>query len=235
MPLITAEQNYTNLIVNGDVGAYKTLNADGSANIYRDTRDTERLQQIIDDSFVSANSSYFTYTARGDYGYPAVPSNTRVSSFYNNIKSRNIPEDWFDNNMQIGDLDTDIAPSGYTYMEEYLNTIDNGFVNNIPVITRTDSNPTTIEIGGVYTPPTGTWTDVEDGSGVATLGGDVVDVNTAGVYNVTLFHTDTDMNTGTLVIPITIVDPNEGNQYFTLTDRQIKDSQIAKKQLIKTL
>lgn len=77
---------------------------------------------------------------------------------------------------------------------------------------------------------TGTWTDVEDGSGNATLGGDTVDVNTAGVYNVILSHTDTDGNTGTLTIPITIVDnPN------TLYNLSATDRLKGKRQLIKLI
>ena len=98
-----------------------------------------------------------------------------------------------------GDFDSD----GYTDLEEFLNLVD-GSVINIPQITRTDNNPTSIVQGGTYIPPTGTWTDVEDGSGVATVSGDTVDVNTVGTYNVTLSHTDTDGNTGSLTIPYII-------------------------------
>ncbi len=75
---------------------------------------------------------------------------------------------------------------------------------NSPIITRTDSNSTTITQGGTYTAPTGTWTDVEDGSGTASVGGDSVDVNTLGDYNVTLYHTDTDTNTGSITVVYTI-------------------------------
>lgn len=52
---------------------------------------------------------------------------------------------------------------------------------------------TTITQFGTYTPPTYSWTDIEDGTGTtgAVIGGDVVDTSTPGVYNVSYALTDT--------------------------------------------
>jgi hypothetical protein len=128
----TADQAYTDLVINKDVGAYKTLNADGSINTYYDTSDASHLAMIKDDTY----SGSF-YDSKSTVAYPTIPNNTRPESYYNNSKSADIPEDWFDANMTQGDLSTDLAPSGYTWVEEFINSVDGEVVsgntsNNIP-------------------------------------------------------------------------------------------------------
>ena len=200
----TANEAYTDLIINGNVGAYKYLNADGSVSVYRDTRDTTLLAEAQNDTY---NEAF--YADRFPVTHPTISTNTRPVGYYNT--NAHIPEVWGQANIPgfSATSHNELAPSGYTWVEEFYNQVDVESTVNIPVITRTDSNPTSIEQGGVYTPPTGTWTDVEDGSGIATVGGDTVDVNTPGVYNVTLEHTDTDGNRGFLTIAITITETQQ--------------------------
>ncbi|MBC3846230.1 Ig-like domain-containing protein [Winogradskyella echinorum] len=188
------------------VGACHYIDNNGNIQFYRDAIDTELILRA------STNSTQINigdYLARAEALLPGgsnpIPSETRPDNFYQS--NPHIPEAWLISKGLTGTptIHNEIAPSGYTWLEEYINQIDNIVIGtNIPQITRTDTNPTTIEVGGVYNAITGTWTDVEDGSGIATVSGDVVDVNTIGTYNVTLEHTDTDGNRGFLNVPINV-------------------------------
>ena len=91
--------------------------------------------------------------------------------------------------------------------------------STIPTITRTDANATTYTVGDSFLGVTGTYSD-DDGTGVASVNLGNLDMNVAGVYNVTLFHTDTDNNTGSLIVPITVL-ADTGNLIFDLTPEQI--------------
>ncbi|WP_405571287.1 Ig-like domain-containing protein [Winogradskyella sp. Asnod2-B02-A] len=192
----TGQQAYLEVLA--DVGANKTLNANGSASFYQDNKDASDILMIQNDTY----SGSF-YDSVQSIPHPVVPENTRPQDFY--VSSLHIPESWFLANVPNGEDYNDVAPSGYTWIEEYHNQVDGEIIPvNRPVITRTDTNPTTIEVGGTYIPPTGTYTDVEDGNGNATLTGDV-DVNTIGSYIITLEHTDSDNNRGFLNIVINII------------------------------
>ncbi len=68
-----------------------------------------------------------------------------------------------------------------------------------PIITLNGSTPVNITQGGTYTELGASWTDAEDGSGSATVGGDTVDTNVIGTYTVTYNHTDIDGNAATQV------------------------------------
>ncbi|EDP69711.1 CHU large protein; uncharacterized [Flavobacteriales bacterium ALC-1] len=189
------------------VGACHYIDNNGNIQFYRDAIDTELILRA------TTNSTQINpgdYLARAEALLPGgsnpMPSETRPNDFYQS--NPHIPEAWLITKGLIGTptIHNDIAPSGYTWLEEYINQIDNTVIGtNIPQIARTDSNPTIIEVGGVYNALSGAWTDVEDGSGTATVGGDIVDVNTIGTYNVTLEHTDTDGNRGFLSVPVNIV------------------------------
>lgn len=70
-----------------------------------------------------------------------------------------------------------------------------------PVITVPGPNPLNLAIGDTYTEPTATWVDNVDGSGnVTNIGGDTVDTNTVGIYNVTYDYTDNQGNAATQVV-----------------------------------
>ena len=72
---------------------------------------------IINDSY----SGSF-YDSRNTIPYPTVSENSRPVNFY--ISNAHIPEVWFNANVPSGEDHNDIAPSGYTWIEEYLNEVD---------------------------------------------------------------------------------------------------------------
>ena len=116
----TANQAYLDVL--NDVGANKTLNANGTINEYLDIKDANDIAMIQDDTFVSYSSSNFTYFPRSEIPYPTIPENTRPSDFY--VSNPHIPNVWFQANVPEGQDHNDIAPSGYTWLEEYLNGVD---------------------------------------------------------------------------------------------------------------
>jgi len=62
----------------------------------------------------------------------------------------------------------------------------------------------TVPFGGTYTPAVATVTDNKDTGLTATIGGDTVDVNTAGDYNVTYTATDAAGNVGAASTVVTV-------------------------------
>ncbi|HNU58814.1 MAG TPA: Ig-like domain-containing protein, partial [Aquaticitalea sp.] len=105
-----------------DVGANKYLNADGTYGVYQDTKDAGDITMIQNDGFVSYSSNDFTYTPINLVPYPVLPQNTRPSNFY--VSNPHIPEVWFQANVPSGQNHNSFAPSGYTWLEEYLNGVD---------------------------------------------------------------------------------------------------------------
>ncbi|HLT32503.1 MAG TPA: Ig-like domain-containing protein, partial [Aquaticitalea sp.] len=100
-----------------NVGAIHYLNADGSVGTYRDNLQITYLGYLENDGNVAMLDVV-------DYGTQAtgVPSNSRPDGFYNS--NPHIPETWFLANVPEGEDHNDIAPSGYTWLEEYLNGVD---------------------------------------------------------------------------------------------------------------
>ena len=199
----TANETYTNLVVNGDVGAYRTLNADGTINIYRDTNDVNSLDQIINDSFVP-RPAYITAgnfsPDRSSIPYAVIPENTRSGNFY--ISNPHIPEVWFQTNVPAGQDHNDIAPSGYTWLEEYLNQVD--YVNSIPEINVTGVEvtpqagqiqiPETIDLDVIFTPSdatnqTGIWTSSDESIATVDENG-IVNPVSEGVVTITFTSND---------------------------------------------
>ena len=80
--------------------------------------------------------------------------------------------------------------------------------NNCPEVISTAGNYVRIEINGNYEEQGGTWTDVEDGSGTAEIGGDVVDTSTEGVYQVVYSYTDSAGCTESATLTVDVIDPN---------------------------
>jgi len=78
-------------------------------------------------------------------------------------------------------------------------------VDTAPVITLNGTTPFQVEKGTSYTELGADWTDAVDGTGPATVGGDVVDVNTLGTYTVTYNYTDTAGNAAAQVTRTVIV------------------------------
>lgn len=116
----TAVESYEGNLNN--TGANKTLNADGSVNFFMDSKDASDITMIKDDTFQSYEDNNFTYVPRSEIAYPTVSENTRPVDFY--VSNSHIPEVWFAANVPSGEDHNDIAPSGYTWLEEYLNSVD---------------------------------------------------------------------------------------------------------------
>lgn len=78
--------------------------------------------------------------------------------------------------------------------------------NNCPVVTSTAGTSLTLQLNDTYTEQGGTYTDVEDGSGSATVGGDVVDTSAAGNYVVTYTYVDAGGCSDVATLSVTVED-----------------------------
>jgi hypothetical protein len=76
---------------------------------------------------------------------------------------------------------------------DYLLAAQNVVVGNVPIVTLTGSSTVNIQVGNAYTELGATYSDMEDGSGVAIVTG-TVDNNTIGTYFKYYNYTDTDTN-----------------------------------------
>ncbi|MFK8002750.1 MAG: hypothetical protein AB8H86_24410 [Polyangiales bacterium] len=118
--------------VPSNAGACRYLNADGSVGIYRDAADERYVTNTINDTPEPYNNSGATdnrHTAIDEQPYAdflasvsTAPINTRPGDFY--VSNPHIPEPWFRANVPAGEDHNDLAPSGYTWLEEYLNGVD---------------------------------------------------------------------------------------------------------------
>ncbi|WP_165764777.1 T9SS type A sorting domain-containing protein [Winogradskyella aurantia] len=101
------------------VGACEYIDNNGNVQFFRDDIDI-RLIELAD------NDSGGGYISSSEYQNLAtqiiMPSETRPANFY--ITNPHIPEVWFQANVPEGQDHNDIAPSGYTWLEEYLNQVD---------------------------------------------------------------------------------------------------------------
>ncbi|WP_411894416.1 Ig-like domain-containing protein [Winogradskyella sp. A2] len=116
VPVLSSNDIKPHLLEN--VGARHYLNADGSVGEYLDDLQSTYLGYFEND----ANVSLLNYDS--EYGKQAtgVPNNVRPEGFY--ISNPHIPEIWFQANVPPGQGHNEIAPSGYTWLEEYLNMVD---------------------------------------------------------------------------------------------------------------
>ncbi|RCW90763.1 Ig-like domain-containing protein [Winogradskyella arenosi] len=176
----TAVEAYNAIINNPTVGNSKSLTAAGGTIENYDVNDAEYLAKTAE-----GEGAYEAYTA-GQYGVDrsffyedryynflatitGVPVNTRPDNFY--VSNPHIPEVWFQAHVPEGEDHNDIAPSGYTWLEEYLNQVDaEAAIPSLPVESVTVSpesaelnSDDTLQLEVVYTPEnatdqTGTWT-----------------------------------------------------------------------------
>jgi hypothetical protein len=121
----TAAQTYTDVLA--DVGANKYLNADGSVGTYLDSFDTTKIANVIsgtssnpdttNDHSIGTNPTLFTSRL------PTLPNNTRTSYYGTNqhIPAAFLTAQGVTNTTTVHN---DLAPSGYTWMEEFLNQVD---------------------------------------------------------------------------------------------------------------
>ncbi|MFD1014836.1 Ig-like domain-containing protein [Winogradskyella rapida] len=176
----TAVEAYNAIINNPTVGNSKSLTAAGGTIENYDVNDAEYLAKTAE-----GEGAYEAYTA-GQYGVDrsffyedryynflatitGVPVNTRPDNFY--VSNPHIPEVWFQAHVPEGEDHNDIAPSGYTWLEEYLNQVDaEAAIPSLPVESVSVSpesaelnSDDTLQLEVVYTPEnatdqTGTWT-----------------------------------------------------------------------------
>ena len=204
--IMSATEAYNDVIAN--VGAIHSLNADGSVSDSRDVQDAFYLG--IMEQGEGANypyqmegsiRSWFDEQMFVDFqaSVSSVPVNTRPFDFYG--LNPHIPEVWFLNNVPNGQDHNDIAPSGYTWLEEYFNGVDATSVSiGVESVAVTPSTAElqiteTLQLTATFTPSNAT-----NQSGVwASSNTDVATVNTDGVI--------TAMALGTITITFT---SNEG-------------------------
>lgn len=213
--------------VKNDVGCNARLNADGSVSDNLDVLDTQWLNNVKNNIRISGLQKPTMDT----WNVPAITSVSRPVGFYGT--NQHIPQAYLSAKglANTTTIHNDIGESGYTYLEEYLNQVDVKVLpENTPIITRTDSNPTTIVQGGIYIPPTGIWTDEVDGSGAATVTG-TVNTTVAGTYTVTLEWTNTNESRGFLDIIYTVV-LESGNIIHPLTE---EERNIGKRRVVKMI
>ena len=181
-PIQTAQQTYENLLSN--VGADKTLNADGSIYPYRDTKDEADLIMIKNDSYIGN-----FYEDRSTIPYPIIPENSRSNDFDSN--NDGMPDVWkttkgFSPDENISNY---VWPSGYIGIEEYLNEIDlNGIVivdvTSVEVTpeTTTINIPDTADLSVTVLPinasnQSGTWSSSDDAIATVDFNGLVTPVS----------------------------------------------------------
>lgn len=95
-------------------------------------------------------------------------------------------------------LDFDVTDSGGAAADTVTRTVT-VVDTTAPVITLVGDAIINLVVGQAYTEQGANWSDFVDGTGAATVGGDTVDVNTAGTYTVTYNQTDAAGNVATEV------------------------------------
>jgi len=185
-PIQSAHETYNDLLSN--VGADKTLNADGSIYPYRDTKDEADLIMIQNDSYEGN-----FYEARNTIPYPTIPQNSRPNGFDSN--NDGMPDVWKANRGFGPDenISSYVWPSGYIGIEEYLNEIDlNGIVivdvTSVEVTpeTTTINMPDTVDLSVTVLPinasnQSGIWSSNDDSIATVDVNGLVTPVSEGDV------------------------------------------------------
>jgi len=114
---ISASDAYQDVVINGNVGAYKYLDNNGNVQIYRDPYDTQMLD-------VAKNGTSYSFRQVSNFVLPTIPSNTRPSDY--DTDNDGMSDAWeireYGNLNQSygGDFDGD----GYENIEEFFNQVD---------------------------------------------------------------------------------------------------------------
>lgn len=210
--LMTAAEAFTSVVE--DSGANKYLNADGTFGWYHDANDADYLEHIengTSESYANDsggpynNGTWFEESRYSNFrnSISSTPINTRPGNYYDS--NPHIPEIWFQANVPEGDDHNDLAPSGYTWLEEFLNQVDGEQEppEEIAVTALTWNNDTqTVGMGGflnlshTFTPSNATdkgFSIVSSDTGVVSHTGAVIGAGTA-----TLTITANDTTNGTI-------------------------------------
>lgn len=160
--ILTADESL--IEINNSVGCDARLNADGSVSHNKDIMDAAWLDAVKAGTFTNKLSTK-------QYIVPPITSIIRPLSFY--LNNNHIPEIWFAANVPAGQDHNDIAPSGYTWLEEYLNGVDrtnDGVAVNDVKVTPNEADleiKKTLQITAIFTPANSTnqngkWTSSDD-------------------------------------------------------------------------
>ncbi|MCT4629162.1 Ig-like domain-containing protein [Winogradskyella sp.] len=203
----TANDAYNNIVVNGNLGAYKTLNSDGTVNIYRDTKDTADLNMIINDTY---NGSFFDDIS--SIPHPTIPTSARPSGY--DTDNDGMPDTWETANglnPNVADNNGNDLDAGYTNLEVFLNQVDGEIVPvEEPEIILLGDEVVDIIVNSVaYTDEGATAFDQQDGDITSSIvvGGDVVDNTSIGTYVITYNVNDSEGNAAEEVTRIVNVSP----------------------------
>ena len=154
--IVDAETALANAL--DDIGCNARLNADGSISPNFDVLDEEWHNQISLGNFVLKLDD-------SERNVPPITSVSRPDNFY--VNNPHIPEIWFAANVPEGEDHNDIAPSGYTWLEEYLNQVDGSNsvaaigVESVEVTPETAELqvPNTLQLETIFTPSDATNTN----------------------------------------------------------------------------
>ena len=193
--------------VTADVGANLYMDEDGYLQSYQDSWDTDCINGVLNNTMAQHGYS-------DNWILPSIPNNTHGGSY--DTDNDGMADAW--EIREFGDLDEgyggDFDGDGYENIEEFFFTqedLDASGVtptNECPVVVSTAGSSLTLDTGDTYTEAGGTWTDAEDGSGAATVGGDTVNTSVAGTYVVTYSYTDMDGCTDTATLTVVVSDPS---------------------------
>lgn len=100
--------------VTSDIGANKFLNADGTYGVYIDSFDAYEINNVVTETDGDPINKTWVL--------PTLPENTRAGGY--DANNNGIADVWETANMGA-DGANDIAPSGYTWIEEFINQVDN--------------------------------------------------------------------------------------------------------------
>ncbi|WP_299100127.1 Ig-like domain-containing protein [uncultured Winogradskyella sp.] len=212
-PIKTAHQLYEDILL--DVGADKTLNANGTIYPYNDDKDAQDILMIQNDTYAG---SY--YDAKALIPYPVVPENTRPASFDTN--NDGMPDVWKASRGYAADDDISslVWPSGYVGVEEYLNEIDLNGVEIIDVTgvevtpeTATINIPDTASLSATFLPSdatnqNGTWSSSDESIATVSQSGIVSPVS-EGEVTITFTTSDGDFTDDAIITVTNVVIPLE--------------------------
>ncbi|WP_323788856.1 T9SS type A sorting domain-containing protein [Psychroserpens sp.] len=204
----TATEAYNDIINNPTIGASASLNADGSISPNYDANDLAYLAKTAEgegayEDYTTGNAgtdrSFFYEQRYFDFlaSISSTPVNTRPANYDTN--NDGIPEIWFAANVPNGATASDISPSGYSYLELFLNSVD---IDNNMTFQVSAGNDVTICDGGSTT-LTATGADSYVWS-PGNISGNSIDVNpiTDTVYTVTGSHSDGSTTTDDVIVTV---------------------------------
>ncbi|WP_197429299.1 Ig-like domain-containing protein [Winogradskyella endarachnes] len=212
--------NQTLIQTASDVGCNSRLNANGSVSDNTDVLDANWLNAVNNEIFTNKLS-------QSEYVVPAINSIERPDNFY--VSNPHIPEIWFNNNVPDGQDHNSYAPSGYTWLEEYLNQVDGPTVTialeNVEITPEavTLNIPETITLTTEFTPVdasnlNGTWSSSNESIATVTAEG-IVNSISEGEATITFVSEDGNFTDTSIVTVTNIIIPIES---ITITPNPVQ-------------